>query len=354
MGKNITFGTLIIILSILINKKNILIYSFIIFLIKTNIYIKDFSIFPKISIYMPIYNKSQYLMKSISSIQRQSLKDIEIIAINDCSTDNSLDILNKLSKNDTRIKVLNNDKNHGLLYSRAMGILNTTGEFLMNLDPDDLFQGEDDLEYLYNITKKLKVDIISFAYLQNNKYNLKCPNYNKIIRQPKLFESSFDIFNTVVDDVLWNKLVKKKLMLKIYELFKQKIFSVKWNYGEDTIWSILMNKYSRSKMCVNKVIYRYNSNNDSLTHLRENFTELQNKIYIDEMYREIFKEKNELKYIIAHLLVLIEELNKPHLIILLKNNNEIKLKLKNLLRICINKYKCSNNIIKNLIKLINI
>ena len=200
---------------------------------------------------MPIYNKSLYLVKSIKSIQKQSLKNIEIITVNDFSNDNSLDILKELSRNDSRIKIINNDKNYGLLYTRAMGILNATGEYLMNLDPDDLFQGENDLEYLYNITKKLKVDVMTFAYLFQNEYFLKCPNNTKILRQPKLFRSSFDKYNCVFDDVLWNKLVKKKLMIKVYELFKHKIYSVKWNYGEDTIWSILINKYARSKICIN-------------------------------------------------------------------------------------------------------
>jgi glycosyltransferase involved in cell wall biosynthesis len=53
---------------------------------------------PKISIYLPIYNKSKYLMESIKSIQNQTLKDIEIIAVNDCSTDDSLVILKKKLK----------------------------------------------------------------------------------------------------------------------------------------------------------------------------------------------------------------------------------------------------------------
>lgn len=66
------------------------------------------NVIPKISIYLPIYNKEKFLIKSIKSIQRQSLKNIEIIAVNDYSTDNSFQILNKLSKNDSRIKIINN------------------------------------------------------------------------------------------------------------------------------------------------------------------------------------------------------------------------------------------------------
>ena len=95
---------------------------------------------PNISIFMPIYNKEKYIKKSINSIQHQTLKNIEIIAVNDFYNDSSLKILNNLAKNDSRIKIINNDKNYGLLFSRAVGILNCKGEYIMNLDPDDEFE----------------------------------------------------------------------------------------------------------------------------------------------------------------------------------------------------------------------
>ena len=54
-----------------------------------------------------------------------------------------------MAKNDSRIKIVNNNKNRGLLYSRAMGIINSKGEYIMNLDPDDELEGPDNLEYLF-------------------------------------------------------------------------------------------------------------------------------------------------------------------------------------------------------------
>ena len=83
---------------------------------------------------MPIYNKEKYINKSIKSLQNQTLKDIEIIAVNDGSTDNSLIIIKKLSKTDNRIKIVNSDRNHGLFYSRSMEIINSIEEYLINLD----------------------------------------------------------------------------------------------------------------------------------------------------------------------------------------------------------------------------
>jgi len=261
------------------------------------------------------------------------------IAINDCSTDNSIDILKELAKNDSRIKIVNNDKNYGLLYTRAMGILNTNGEYLINVDPDDLLYENNDLEYLYNTANKLKVDIINFGYLDGHEFNLKCSNFKKILRQPQLFEHAFTYDNRINDYLLWNKLVKRTLMLKAYELFKFKIFSEKWNYGEDTIWSIIINKYAKSMLCINKIIYIYNSNNDSLMHNQFNNIRIKDIFNVEEMFRKILNKKNEKKYLIGHIYELIYEFNiNKNSFSLMKTNFDIKNYLINLLKIYVKDY----------------
>ena len=156
-----------------------------------DIIFKKYIFSPKVSIFLPIYNKAKYLNRSISSIQMQTLKDIEIIPVNDCSEDNTLEILKKMAKNDSRIKIINNNKNRGLLYSRAMGIKNSNGKYLMNLDPDDKLEGPDNLEFLYNKVSQEKVDIISFGILMDNNFELtkliKCNNFDKVIYRPNIF-----------------------------------------------------------------------------------------------------------------------------------------------------------------------
>lgn len=308
------------------------------------------NVIPKISIYLPIYNKEKFLIKSIKSIQRQSLKNIEIIAVNDYSTDNSFKILNKLSKKDSRIKIINNTQNYGLLYTRAMGILHSSGNYLMNLDPDDELYNDNDLEYLHNIIKGLKVDIISFGYLEKNEFILTCKSINKIEIQPSLFKNAFAPgTNSINDYVLWNKLVKRSLLIKAYEKFKTKIYSNnKWNYGEDTIWSILINKNAKSKLCINKAIYLYKRNNDSLMNNRGNYIELKNRIYILEMYKIIFQKKREFKYIIAHILEFISEISNNNLISLIKKNFLIKNYIIRILLYSIYNYQCPDNVIEKI------
>ena len=328
----------------------IIFYSaFINFMIKKN---KNLKKIPKISIFLPIYNKNKYLLNSIKSIQKQTLKDIEIIGVNDCSTDNSLNKLKKISKIDSRIKIINNDRNHGLLYSRTMGILNSTGEFLLNLDPDDEFVDKNNLEYLYKIAKIYNVDILNFAYKHRNKDDLRCKIVNKIIKKPILFKSAFDNKYQLQDYLIWNKFIKRKIMLKAYEIFKNKVYSQKWNYHEDNIWSILVYKYSNSMLCINNTIYLYNSLKESLMHqIDKSSIELKNLIYKEEMLEIILDNKNYHKYIIGEYNKLINRINKK--LPILNSNFKIKSKFIKIIILCIKLYKCPNYIINKIKKFIN-
>ena len=244
--------------------KILLLFLLIFIFKKINVFLSFYKI-PKISIFIPIYNSEKYLENCFHNLLNQTLKNIEIIAVNDHSNDSSLKILTNLTKEDKRIKIVNNHKNKGLLYSRAMGILNSNGEYLMNIDSDDEIKGNDTLEYLYNKTLESKIDIIAFNVL-NTKTNhvIKCKNKNEIQIQPKLFYSIFNKRNRVGEYLVWNKLVKRELYLKAYETFKEEIYNGKWNYFEDDIWSILVNRYAKSKLCINRLVYIYNYNSNSL------------------------------------------------------------------------------------------
>ena len=334
------------------NKKYFIIFFFIYFLVQITLLKK----IPKISIYLPIYNKSKYLMKSIKSIQSQTLKDIEIIAVNDCSTDDSLVILKKIAKNDPRIKIVNNNKNYGLLYSRTMGILKTSGEYIIDVDPDDSLYENNVLEYLYEIVNKFKVDVVSFGFMKNHKITFKCTNFDKILKQPKIFENAFSKNNYIIKDyLLWNKLVKRKLMLKSYEYFKNNIYSEKWNYGEDTIWSVLINKYAKSMICIKKIVYIYNINKESLMRNQFNIIRIKNIFQYEKMFRQILNEKNEKKYIISNIKIIFNNLEKNNKtkLLLMKPKIDIKKKLINLLKIYIENYQIPYNMIYNFINIIN-
>ena len=248
---------------IIINLIILLLIYFSIIIKLRNKYFKKI-IRPKITIFLPIYNQEKYLYRSIGSIQKQTLKEIEIIPVNDCSKDNSLDILIKISKNDSRIKIVNNSQNMGLLYSRAMGIINSKGEYLMNLDPDDELNGSYILEFLYKIVNKTKIDVLNFGLVKKYQfYTIKFnsyTNFNKIKYQPEIFLTG----SLLRDYLITNKLIKKELFLKVFNLFKEKIYGDKWNYAEDEIWSSFILKNAKSMICINKIVFIYYKNTNSL------------------------------------------------------------------------------------------
>ncbi len=105
-----------------------------------------------ISIILPIYNVEQYLEKCLTSVCRQTYKNLEIILVNDGSTDSSLEICENFLKTDNRIK-LYSKSNGGLSDARNFGVEVAQGEYITFVDSDD-FIAEDYIEYLYNLVKK--------------------------------------------------------------------------------------------------------------------------------------------------------------------------------------------------------
>ena len=301
---------------------------------------------------MPIFNQEKLIKTAIKSIQSQTLKDIEIIAVNDFSNDNTFEILMELSLNDKRIKIINNTKNYGLLYSRTMGILNSKGEYLMNLDPDDFLIGKNSLETIYNKAKSKNVDILSFGvFVQVDNIKLfKCPVFEKVIFQPNIFESAFYSNDCLSDFLITNKLIRRELFLKVYELFMSQAYKKFWNYHEDNIWSILVNKYANSKICTKKVIYFYKDNKDSLMRNFFSITNAINILYRHQMYAQIFKKQNEKKYLYAEIKELIYYYKTMNNIKNLIEQNDLK---SNYIKIFINESNCYNNLSNTSEKIIN-
>lgn len=119
---------------------------------------------PKVSVIIPNFNNSKYLEEAIKSVSNQTLKDIEIIVVDDCSTDNSWNILQQIAKKDSRIKIIKNQENSGAGLSRNAGLDVATGEFIKFLDSDDTMD-LDVLEYMYNTAKEQNSQIVC-GYMQ--------------------------------------------------------------------------------------------------------------------------------------------------------------------------------------------
>lgn len=126
----------------------------------------------KVSILIPIFNVEKYLQQCLDSVVNQTLKDIEIICLNDGSTDSSLDIIKKYAKTDKRIVIVDK-KNSGYGDSMNIGLSKATGKYIGIVESDDFIE-KDAFEYLYNLAEKFEADVArsNYFHYKNNKDTL--------------------------------------------------------------------------------------------------------------------------------------------------------------------------------------
>ena len=113
---------------------------------------------PKISVIIPIYNQEQYLYNCLESVLLQNLQEIEVICVNDGSTDKSFDILSELAWSDDRLRIINQE-NKGVGEARNTGIREARGEYIAFIDPDDQYYNFKALETLYGFANQNEADI---------------------------------------------------------------------------------------------------------------------------------------------------------------------------------------------------
>ena len=164
-----------------------------------------------ISVIINVYNGENFIRKCLDSVINQTYKNIEILVVNDGSTDNTLSILNNYK--DKRIRIITTE-NKGLSLSRNVGIDNAKGEYLYFMDVDD-FITCDAIEYLYNLIKKYNVQIATATPLDIYNYNYEVP---KIKVKDELITKE-DMLKKILltkdrAGTTWNKIIKRELFLK--------------------------------------------------------------------------------------------------------------------------------------------
>ena len=186
---------------------------------------------PKISIIMPVYKGGKYLYYSLRSIQNQKMKDIEIILIDDNSPDDTLSIINEYMKKDPRIRLIKNEINRKVLFSKSIGALNAKGKYIIQLDQDDLFIRDDVFDILYSEAENNNLDLVQMRDITksnfhfNKKSIVNCvgqhyiyPKNNQFKKQPELKDTLF-INNNIF--LLWGLLIRA-------DIYKEAIYKL-WN-----------------------------------------------------------------------------------------------------------------------------
>lgn len=238
-----------------------------------------------ITIVVPIYNVERYLEKCLTSIILQTYKNLEIILVNDGSTDNSLKICEEFKKNDDRIKIIN-QKNAGLSAARNTGINEATGEYIAFIDSDD-FVSCKFIENLYKEALKNNCDIVCCDFYYINEIEKKWYIKEKENKVYTSIEAIKDIFigkqNTEV--MTWNKLYRLELFNK---------YDIRFPVGklnEDNFTTYKLYYYSNTISLINDKLYYYLQRKNSIMNTSFNKKRLDILDSISEV-KTFFSDKS--------------------------------------------------------------
>ncbi len=207
---------------------------------------------PKISIVVTSYNDAKLLPKCLDALLSQTLQEIEIIGVNDASSDNTLEVLQRYAAQDQRVKYINNPKNIGLAASRNRGIAKATAPFLMFCDADDYYEPTM-CEDMYDAITSSKADlaiseirVIYHAHIEmrpsdNNYYSLKYHGLQQVDRNI--------IFNTDLSST--NKIFRKAVLDKYHLQFPE------GKCYEDAYFCAAYFCTSQTAYFLNKQLYNY-------------------------------------------------------------------------------------------------
>lgn len=221
----------------------------------------------KVSVIVPVYNGEKYIKSCIDSILNSSLKEIEIILVNDGSTDNSKMVLEEYSKFDSRIKVLNQE-NSGPAVARNNGIKVARGKYIGFVDCDDYID-KDMYKVLFELADKNDIQIAMCNYKEINTFsnvedkvlhNLKSNYIYKDIEIKKNIVSTFTKENNRGFFCLWNKIYLRKWLITTDIIMDESRM-----HGEDWLFNMELFMKLESFTCTDKVLYNYiHINNNSL------------------------------------------------------------------------------------------
>ena len=223
------------------------------------------NIYPSFSVIISTYNGEKYLNECLDSVINQILQDIEIICINDGSTDNSLKILEEYAKKDNRIKIIN-QSNAGLATSRNRALKIITGKYCAFVDSDDIID-ENMLFELYNYAEKNNLDMLSFSgYQFNEKEEYIDKKYWDFAYLPKDWNKQVFTYKDCLP-FLHEMAVSSCLTIYKTEFIKNNnlTFPDGLVYEDNLFWTMAFTKNAKFGI-LNKKFYKGRLHEESITH----------------------------------------------------------------------------------------
>jgi glycosyltransferase involved in cell wall biosynthesis len=275
---------------------------------------------PKISVIAPVYNTEKYLRQCLDSIVNQTLKDIEIICINDGSTDSSLDILMEYASKDTRVSVINQKHCAMAGVIRNKGIEIARGEYICFMDSDDFYPNDKALFNLYATAKEKNVFLCggSLSFCNGEGKSIKNNFQESIFTQNQSIKcQKYDC------DFYYFRFIYSARLLKDNDLYFPQYRSY-----EDPTWLIKVMIYSKNFYAIKDTVYCYRINYKDRMY---NFLVVSDILKSLKLSLELTK-KNNYKNLMA---IIIKRINSDTLLGVFKNavkeNSDIGIYIKDVL-----------------------
>lgn len=224
---------------------------------------------PKLSIILPLYNEAQYFTLALRTAENQTFRDVEIVCVDDGSTDGTQSLLQRFQKEDPRIKIIKNEKNRGSLYSRIYGSLNSKGEYILFLNAKDAFTHPNALLNICNNLKNNKdVELLHFQAcggifdgvrtfgLPYLFFTFNPNNFNKKILQPELRDNYFARQkNCTGSTFIFDKCYSRKLIKKISDLIGKETWEKNVSRCDDLIICFAAMRITEDFVMANEMCY---------------------------------------------------------------------------------------------------
>ena len=304
---------------------------------------------PLISIIISAYNRGKSLLISVRSVQNQHFKNIEIIIVDDCSTDDSSVYLKDLLETDPRIRVFTHLKNMGLFRTRISGALYSRGKYILYFDAGDLYEDNYVLEDAYNIMEKYNLDSCKFLFRLIYSYDNPYPNNvpfhayhnSKIVYEtPNIKRMNSFVFRNWGN--IWNRITRKNIIIKGLYLLNERVLNIYKNHWEDLWYNELISRVSYSFLVIERIGYLYLFIPGGYGRVKLHNERARNNMiqeYINFLVFDYFIKPNSIPYIISRLKVY-NSSNSYLKLSYFKSNFNI---LDDLLTILINDTKVSSN-----------
>lgn len=243
---------------------------------------------PKVSIILPVFNCEQYISKCLECIINQSYENIEIIVVDDGSTDESARILDEFKREDNRI-VCFYQENSGPSEARNKGIANATGEYLVFVDSDDTVE-KDYVKCLLTKLINANADLVCCGYKDISEYGvINHTDFN--VDGMTSISSLIEMVCRGTGGVLWGKIFKKEIIIKYNLEMDKNIFM-----SEDLVFVLEYVSHCNSFAAINEYLYNYNRLNQGSISSKISLNYLQNYINVWKRLEKLFNSVNLNEY----------------------------------------------------------